>query len=69
MTPPRSPGDVARAFFGPGVPGHETAAFGRALARVRAGEDEDAAAIAERVDTGDLYALLDADDAARVAGP
>jgi hypothetical protein len=45
----------------------ELAAFGRALERVRGGQDEDAAAEAEGVETGDFYALLDAEDAAAQA--
>jgi hypothetical protein len=45
----------------------EVEAFARALERVRAGEDEDAAADAEGVETGDFYALLDAEDAAAQA--
>ena len=42
----------------------ELEAFGRALARVRAGQDEDAAAVAEGVDTGDFYEVLDSEDLA-----
>ena len=51
-----------------GYTADELEAFGRALERVRSGQDEDGAAEAEGVETGDFYALLDAEDAARVAG-
>ncbi len=46
----------------------EVKAGARALERVRAGEDEDGAAEAENVETGDFYALMDAEDAACAAG-
>jgi hypothetical protein len=44
----------------------EVEAFARALERVRGGQDEDGAADAEGVETGDFYALLDNEDAAAV---
>lgn len=51
-----------------GYSAEDLEAFGRALSRVWAGQDEDGAADAEGVETGDFYALLNAEDAARAAG-
>ena len=58
---------TAAMLRGAGYSGEDLEAFGRALSRVRAGQDEDGAAEAEGVDTGDFYALLDAEDAVAVA--
>ncbi len=44
-----------------GYTGEEIAAFGRALNRVRAGDDEDGAAEAEGVDVSDFYEALEAE--------
>ena len=59
---------TAAMLRGAGYSDAEILAFGRALERVRGGQDEDAAADAEGVDTGDFYALLDNEDAAAHAG-
>ena len=54
----------AAMLSGAGYSDADLDAFGRALCRVRGGQDEDGAADAEGVDTGDFYALLDNEDAA-----
>ena len=58
----------AAMLSGAGYSDTDLDAFGRALCRVRGGEDEDTAAEAEGVDVSDFYALLDNEDAAAHAG-
>ena len=56
--------ETAAMLRGAGYPAEELEAFGRALSRVRAGQDEDAAAEAEGVDVSDFYEVLDSEDVA-----